>query len=450
MGRLWIRFVMATMMVLPMCVNAQDNALPVLTLEDAIQIALVNNFDIQLAENDSALLALNYQYRNVVFLPRLNGTVSTAWTNNNQNQRFANGTERGGNVASNNINASLALNWTLFDGLRMFATREKAEEFVRLGEITVKTQVVNTVANVVSTYYNIVRQKQQLRAVEEQMRLSQTRVDLAQRKLEIGIGAKPDVLQSQVDHNAQRAAQLQQETFIRQLKENLNQLLNDGTTPTYRVGSTAYDVEETIPLQLGLSLDELRANIERSNPDLLFQAKNIDIAQLTLKEIKADRFPTIQFNAAYNFARTNNDIAVNPALPVFNRNRGLNYGFTATIPILNYRDNHRQTQQALLDIKYQELLYQNRLAAINRDQLNAFREYELQLKALELEESNIALALENVNIIQETYRLGGATFIQLREAEKSLEDAYNRLIAARYNTKLAEIELLRLRGEIVR
>ena len=107
----------------------------------------------------------------------------------------------------------------------MFATRNKAQELIHLGELGIKNQVINTVA-VINTYYDIVRQKQQLKAVEEQMSISQTRVDLSQRKLDIGVGAKPDVLQSKVDLNAQKAAQLRQLTLIEQLKETFNQAMN--------------------------------------------------------------------------------------------------------------------------------------------------------------------------------------------------------------------------------
>mgnify|MGYP000889885711 FL=1 len=104
-----------------------------LTLEDAIAIALENNYDIRLAESDSALLGLDYSYRNVVFLPRLNATAGTVWTSNNQQQEFTDGTERKGDVMTNNINAAVTLNWTLFDGLKMFALKKKAEEYTRLG-----------------------------------------------------------------------------------------------------------------------------------------------------------------------------------------------------------------------------------------------------------------------------------------------------------------------------
>ncbi|MEP6794608.1 MAG: TolC family protein [Saprospiraceae bacterium] len=429
----------------------QVRAQSLLTLDDAISAALKNNYDIILAKNDSAVAALDYSYRNAVFLPRINGTLGTNWTNNNQKQEFAAGNNREGNVATDNIAAAINLNWTLFDGLKMFVTRNKAEEYIKLGELEIKNQVINTIAEVVNTYYNIVRQKQQLKAVEEQMSISQTRVDLSQRKLEIGVGAKPELLQSQVDLNAQKAAQLQQLTVIIQLKDQLNHLINPprANEPSGAI-STDYEVSDSIPINTLITLDEIQSGLVNGSPLLGLAQKNVEIAGLELKELKADRYPIIQFNGAYNFSRTNNNIALNPALPIFNRNQGLNYGFTATIPILNYRNTTRLIHQAELNIGFQQVLYDNQKALLRLDVLTAYHDYVLEKQSLDLEEDNILLAHENVNIILELYRLGSATYLQLREAQKSLEDAYNRLIAARYNTKLAETQLLRLKGEIVR
>lgn len=416
---------------------------PLLSLEEAIAQALQNNYDIRLSRNDSAVAALDYSFRNAAFLPRLNANAGQTWNNNDQKQEFADGTKRERNgVKSNTLTASLSLNWTLFDGMKMFVIRDKAEEFVKLGELAIKNQVVNTVAQVITNYYSIVRQQQQLKAIQEQMSLNEERVKLAQYKLDIGVGAKPDVLQSKVDLNAQRSAILTQETLITQLKQQLNQL----------TGSTRidYSVSDSIPVDFGIVLGDIQQNLEQSNPLLQINKKNIDIAQLTLKERKADRFPILGFNSNYNFNRTDNKAVVNPFQPLFSRNRGLNYGLTATIPILNNYNTKRLIKQAELDIDYQKLVYENQRSLINLSVINAWKEYEQQKKALDLEEANILLAKENVDIVFQTYKLGAATFIQLREAQKSLEDAYNRLIAARYNTKVAETELLRLKGDLVR
>ncbi len=416
----------------------------IVSLEEAIATALQNNYNILLAKNDSMAAALDYSYKNAGFLPRLNGNLGTAWNNNAQKQILADGSKRESKgLKSNNITAQLALNWTLFDGMKMFATRDKLEEFVKLGELGIKNQLINTVASVITTYYNIVRQKQQLKAVEEQMSLSQERVKLAQYKLDIGVGTKPDVLQGKLDLNAQKAAQLLQQNLIAKLKEELNQLMNIQQ-------STLYEVSDSIPINTKLSLGDIQNNVESNNPALLIAKKNIDIAGLTLKERKAERLPTVTFNSAYNFNRTNNQAVINSFSTLFNRSKGFNYGLTATVPIFNNFNNKRQIRQAELDIQYQRIVYDNQKSLINLSVINAWSDYEQQKRALALEEENIILAKENVSILFQVYKLNSTTLIQLKEAEKSLGDAYNRLIAARYSTKLAETELLRLKGDLIK
>ncbi|MEO7924471.1 MAG: TolC family protein [Chitinophagaceae bacterium] len=425
-------------------ISISSSAQRVLPLEEAIATALQNNYNILLARNDSASAAIDYSYKNAAFIPRLNGNLGTTWNNNNTKQILADGTKRqSSGLKSNNITAQLALNWTLFDGFKMFATRDKLAEFVRLGELGIKNQLVNTVAAVISTYFNIVRQKQQLKAIEEQMSISNERVKLSQYKLDIGVGAKPDVLQSKLDLNEQKAIQLQQQTLIVKLREELNQVMNVQQ-------GTVYDVSDSIPINMALSLGDIQSTVEKNNPSLLIAKKNIDIAGLTLKERKAERFPTVSFNSAYNFNRTQNQAVINSFSTLYNRNNGFNYGLTATIPILNNFNTRRLIKQAQLDIQYQQLVYDNQLSLVSLSVISAYKDYEWQKKALYLEEENILLAHENVSIVFQVYRLNSTTLIQLKEAQKSLQDAYTRLITARYNTKLAETELMRLKGELVR
>lgn len=424
-------------------ISFESVAQRILTVEEAVATALKNNFDIRLSKNDSAVAALDYSYRNAALLPRLNANSGIVFNNNDQLQKFNDGTvrERKG-VRSSNINNNLSLNWTLFDGLKMFATRDKVAEFVKLGELNIKNQIINTVAAVVNTYYNIVRQKQQLKAIEEQMSISEERVKLAQYKLDIGVGAKPDILQSKVDLNAQRSLQLEQMTLISQLKDQLNQLMN--------AGSAGYDVSDSIPINTTLSLPDIENGLDNTNPNLLIARKNLDIAGITLKERKADRFPIVTFNSTYNFSRLDNKVVVNPFQPLFNRNWGFNYGLTASIPIFNNHNVKRLIRQAELDISFLQLQYKNQQSQISLSVLTAFKNYEWQKKALALEEESIKLAKENVDIVFQVYKLNSTTLIQLKEAQKSLQDAYTRLINARYNTKLAETELLRLKGELVK
>ncbi|KIC95065.1 TolC family protein [Flavihumibacter solisilvae] len=415
-----------------------------LSLEEAIVLALKNNYDIRLARNDSASFALDDSYANWAYAPRLNATASKVWNNNAQKQELANGTKRDtSGLKSNVLQSSINLNWTLFDGLKMFATRERVAELERLGALGVKNQVVNTVAEVVTNYYGIVRQKQQLQAIIEQKSISEERVKLADKKLSVGLGAKPELLQAKVDLNAFTAAQLQQNTLIAQLKETLNQLIGLDK-------SAHYDVLDSIPINQDLTLENVRNNLEKTNPQLLIAQKNISIAELIYKERRGDRFPVVSFNSAYNFSRNENKAVINNFTPLFNQNSGLNYGFSMQIPIFNGFNAKRLQQQARLDVMQQEILFDNQRTLLDVQVNNAFRDYELQKRNLDLEDDNIVLAKENVFIALERFKQGVSTYIELREAQISLNDAYNRLIAARFNAKVAEVELMRLKGELIR
>ena len=415
-----------------------------LTVEQAITATIENNYDIQLLRNDSSSYALDKSYARAAFLPRVNATTGLVFNNNNQKQKFSDGTKRQSNgIRSNNLTGSVQLNWTVFDGFKMFATRDKLAQFVQLGELNIKNQVINSVATVINNYYNIVRQKQLLKAIEEQMSINEERVKLAEKKLSVGLGAKPDVLQGKVDLNAQKAARLKQQTLIDQLKEQLNQLMNVEM-------NTRYEVADSIVFREEIILGDVMGTVELTNPQLQLIKKNIDIGRLTLKEKKADRYPVVSINSAYNYSKTNNKSVINSFTPLYNRNNGFNYGIGITIPILNGFNVKRQIQQAQLDIDYLNISYKNQKTKIDLGITNAFKDYELQRKMLALEEENILLAKENVFIALERLRLGISTYLELRETQKSLELAYDRLIAARYNTKLAETELLRLKGDLVK
>ncbi|MCB0740322.1 MAG: TolC family protein [Chitinophagaceae bacterium] len=415
-----------------------------LTLDEAIATALQNNYNIQLSKNDSAVAALDYSYRNAAFLPSVNANLSGLYRNNNQNQKFSDGTQRKLNdIRSNNYAASVDLNWVIFDGLKMFATRDKLKEIVQLGSLEIKQQIVSTIADVITNYYAIVKQKQQLKAIDEQINLNKERVKLAAYKLDIGVGAKPDVLQSKVDLNAQKAAYLNEETKMAKLRETLNQIIN------IKPG-TNYVVSDTILIDMNVSLGDIQQGLDTQNPDLLLAQKNIDIAKLILKERKADLFPTVSLSAGYDFNRTNNKATVNPFQPLFSRNYGRNIGFNISIPIFNHFNTKRLIRQSQLDIQYRQLLFDNQKSMVSLQVLNAYKDYELQKKALALEEENILLAEENVNIVFQVYKLNSTTLIQLKEAQNSLQEAQTRLINARYNTKLAEIALRKLKGEIIK
>lgn len=414
------------------------------SLEQVIALALEKNYDVRISKVISESAQTDKDYAWGAFLPQLNATGGTVWNNNNQELRFQDASRNNsGKAESNQTTASLQLNWTLFDGTRMFATRERIGVMAEQGELIIKDQMVNTIADVVLFYYDIVRQKQQLKAIREQMSVSEERVKLAQRKLDVGTGIKPELLQARVDFNAQRTQVIQQESIIIQLKEQLNALVGLQLPEVY-------DVADTILINLDLQPEQITQNVENTNFGLRAARENIHVANLFHRERRAEYLPFLNFNAAYNYGKTDNLRLINPFAAVYSQQQGYNYGFSVTLPILNGFNTRRLNQQARIEVNRQTLLYDQLKTNVNTNLKNAYVNYDNAKKILSIEEENIGLAKENVYIALEGFKRGVTTFIELRTAQQSLEEAYTRLISARYNTKVSETELLRLSGGLIR
>ena len=416
-----------------------------LSVEQAIATALQNNYDIQISRNDSLVAAINYAYRNAALFPTLNAAGTKLFNNNSQSQTYENGTVRSrSGILSKNFNYGLNASWILFNGFKMFIARNGLSNYLEQGSFTIQNQISTTVSEVIKTYYDIVHQKQLLRNIQEQMTSSSTRLQLAKYKFDIGVGIKPDVLQAQVDLNLQKAAAVNQRAIINQRKQDLNQLMN---VPQ----NLNYDVSDTIPVDNSLLLADILSSINQSNPQLLLSRKNIDVAKVNVRLAKADHFPTLTLVSAYNFARTNNSTVVNPLFqPLLNVNQGFNYGLTISVPIFNNYKIRQQIKQAELAVTYQQLLYQNQQSTVNRDVLKAYQSYIAQQQIVAISDSSVMYARENLFIEKERYRIGNVTFIELRTAEQSVADAETTRITARYNLKIAETDLLRLKGALVR
>ncbi|MBM3411983.1 MAG: TolC family protein [Bacteroidetes bacterium] len=423
--------------------QTKDHQLPLLRLEDVIELTLSKNYGIRIARNDSAALAIEKSFSQEAVLPRLNAATGLLFNNNDQHQKFSDGAirERKG-IQSANTNASLALNWTVFNGLRVYATRERAAALQQLGQLNVRNNLLNTVAEASNGYYAIVQQKQQLKAIEEQIQINQERVKLADYKLSIGAGTRPDLLQSKVDLNAQKAAQLEQLSTLQQLKNELNTIMGRSIVDNF-------EVTDSIPFKPALSIVDLQENLDKTNLQLLVAQKNISLASSALKIQKADRWPMLNFNSTYNFNLLDNKAVVNPFQPLFSRNNGFNYGITTSIPLFNNGITRRNIQQAQLNLKREQLVFDNQKQQVDLALVQAYNLYQAALQLLRLEEENMLLARENVQIVFEVYRLNSSTLIQLKEAQKSLQDAFTRLIRARFQAKQAETELLRLKGTLL-
>ena len=415
-----------------------------ISVDEAIELALEKNFDVRVQRATAESAYNDNRFANGAFLPQINATGSYLKnSNDSRSVTFANLERKVNGARSTNLNGSASLFWPIFDGGKMFATRQRFAELASLGDVNVKNQMMNSVAAVITNYYNIVRQKQQLKAIQELIGVNLVRVQLAEKKLQVGTGGKPELLQAKVDYNAQRILELQQETLIQQLKDQLNGLLGMGLPDIY-------EISDSIPINLNLTMEEIISGIENTNSALLAAKKNIEIAEIIVRENRASRSPIIGLTASYNYGKTENTLATSPFSLQYSRNQGYNYGASITVPILNGFNVNRLVNQAKITRDRIKTLYEQQKAIAIVGVRNAFVSYENAKKALQIEEENILVARENAYISLESFKRGVATYIELRTAQQTSLDTETQLILARYNAKAAETELLRLKGALLK
>lgn len=417
-------------------ISAQD----ILTPEEAVAMAVAKNFDITIAKNEAEMAKINNNKATAGMFPTINVTTGDVFNVNNLNQKFSSGQEVKQNWAmGNSFNAGVALNWTIFDGLKMFATKDKLEALQNLGEIQLKNQIQDVVAQTLKAYYTIVQQKQYIKALNELIKISEERVFLSQKKLDVGYSDKTPLLQAKIDLSSQQINIVKQESILEESKYTLNQLLGRET-------NTEFEVVDDIIVDYSPEIQKIKDTTLNFNYLIAAAQKNIEIAKLQHKEINAQRMPQINFNTAYNFTQNNNKAG----FQLFNRNYGPTVGVNAIIPVFNGGKVKKQLESSAINIANQQIQLDKLKNDLSTYVSKAYNNFIFAKKMLELNEENVQNALENVQITLERYKLNQTTSLDIRQAESSYEDALYNVILSRYNAKIAETELKRLSNDLVK
>lgn len=414
---------------------AQDS---ILTPQAAVKYAIENNFGVIISKNNIEIGSINNNWANAGAVPVISATANKVVGVNNLQQHLSNGTvtKKNGNTTQN-FNAGIEVDWQIFDGFKMFATKKRLEELERNGEYSFRKNLNETVYNVITSYYNIVTLEAQLKATEEQISLYTDRYNLAERRFEIGTGAKYEVLEAQVDLNEQRSGLLSLENSIALAKSSLNNLM--GKQP-----DTGYNVIDTIKFESLPTFSEVKEKIENQNPDILLANSDLAILMQTKKEVNAARLPSVVLSGFYNFARNKNGAG----FTLLNQTYGPSGSVGVSIPLFNGGLVKKQLAVTDIQIKNQQLTIDqtrnNLQTVLNNDYIN----YQNALKAIELEKNNLKLASENIFIATERYRKLNITSVELRQIQISYNAVKNRLYDALYQAKIAEAEIALLTGEI--
>lgn len=410
-----------------------------LTPDDVVRQVLEHNFSIRIVRLDEDMLRNNVTLGNAGFLPRLDATAGTNNSVVNTRQEYLSGekNERD-NAKSGSLNAGAGMQWTLFDGLRMFNSYATLQKELEAGELRTRLEVENTVAGALEAYYNAVQLKQKKVVLEKAVKLGEERQGIAQDMLMLGAGSRLSLLQAEVDLNTDKS----------QLLELGNRITSAGITLNRFMGKDAaapIEVKDSILPGTVLDYQTLKTQMERTNPTLLLSQTDLELAERNLDNITGQRLPVLNFNLGYTFNDQNSESGFLKA----SRSSGVNYGFTASLPLFDGFNLNRRRQNAKIGIQQADVVYQNYQHALDAELLSTYSTYTNRLSMVILEKENSSTAEINFEIAGERFRLGEMSGIEYREAQKNFLLANERLINAQFEVRLLEIKLHQLTGSLL-
>jgi outer membrane protein TolC len=411
-----------------------------LTLENAIQIGLENSYGIKIAENEMKIASNNAAPGNAGMLPRIEAVGSYDKGVVSAKVEHITGLElEDDNAHSDRIYAGLKLKWTLFDGLHMFNAYDMLKKFEELGEMELKIVLENTIADITIQYVDIVQKQLMMDVLNEQVEISRFRLQLAQIMKDVGSGSELELLQAQVDLNADESALYNHKTRLANAKTTLNELLS-------RDVYLDFTVMDTLILGSILELSSLKQNFSNNNKDIKVKQLTREAVELDLKGIKGESYPKLDFFASYDFLENSTEAS----FIKYNRLFGPHFGLTASVKIFDGLDQRRKIQNTQISLLNADLQIKQTQNQMESYLVRLFNDYNNDLQLIEFEQRSFDLAKRNMDIAKDSYEIGMISPIELREVQKNLLSAGYRMIQAQYRTKVKEVELLLISGQLVK
>ncbi len=428
-------FILLLLILSVLTMNGQE----LLTLEKAIELGLANNYGINIAKENLKITKNNAVPGNAGMLPSIDASAGYLHGLSDAKVRTATGSELDNAAArSDLLNAGINLNWTLFDGLKMFITYDKLRKLEETGELNLKIEVENTLAKIIAAYYDIIRQSRVLSIIREQVEISKFRLDLARLRYETGSGSEMEYLKAKVELNADISGLSNEQTVFLNSKTTLNDILARDVTITF-------NVQDTILINDTLLYDSLRQRMREANRNLLLAGKSKEISLLEMKETRASQWPKVDFYTGFNYLHSQTEAN----FVSFNRNFGPSIGVTANVSIFDGLNLRRQYRNAKVNFDITGLEKQKLESRLETYLLKIYNDYRNEIEMIGFEKENLKLAQKNMDIAKESYAVGSISSIQLREIQIDLLDAGTRLITAEFKAKLTETGLLLISGNLI-
>ena len=410
------------------------------SVSEAIELALENNYGIKIISNNKEIAKNNAGVLNSGYLPTVTSSSGATFNRDNLEAEFANGESTALNGAkSSRYNASINLNYTLFDGLGRYYDYKRLKETYKLSELQARETIENTIAQLYVVYYNVAQVTENVTVLEKTLTVSKDRITRASYQFEYGQGTMLNVLNAQVDINNDSINLINAKQQLVNTKRDLNVVLGN-------VISSEFRVDTTIDFKLDIDQNDLANKVKSNNVNLLQLDKNIMINTFIVKANKSGYLPSLGLTGSYGWNKGNNNAA---SFVAVSTNTGLSGGLSLSWNLFDGGATATRVSNAKIELENRSLEKESMVIDIERNFNNAWDDYQNKLTIFQVQENNIITSTNNFNRTQEKYKLGQATSIEFRQAQLNLINSELNRNQAKYAAKIAELTVLQLSGELL-
>ncbi len=415
-------------------VGAQD----LLTIEQAIHLALQNNYSIQLVKKEIDIAEKNNTIANAGFLPVVSMDAKRETGYSHSIQERNDGTTRVIDWAPiSSTNAGLMINWKIFKGFDVIITKHSLNEFQNLKELEARLVVERTLSEVLMNYYSLVANKMRINVLKNALELSDERKRLVNYKYKIGGASKTDVYQAMVDFNNDSSGYISQIALINTLKGDLNLLM--GRDP-----ATNFTIADTLFIDRELDYEAVYKRVQEENTDLHIARKNIELSRLNERYWKSQYSPQFNVYTGYSYVYSKNPAG----FAIENRTHAPTAGISGHLNVFNGSQVRRNQAIARIQMESSQLEEQQRNLEINNTVYKLYQRYKVSLELARLQYGNENAAKMNLDIAVEKFKNGLIGNVELRDIQLKYINAQDSYLQAVYDVKALEAELLRLTGEL--
>lgn len=411
-----------------------------LTKQEALRLTLENNFGIILATNDIEVAENNKNIMNSGYLPTVTGSASAVYNKDNIEAQFANGETNILNGAeSDRYSAAVNLNYTLFDGLGRFYNYKRLKEQYNLTELQARETIENTILQLFTVYFEVARLTENVGILEETLGISQERITRANYQFDYGQNTKLDVLNAEVDVANDSINLINTSQQLINTKRDLNLIVDNEL-------AQAFEVDTTVNFINTLQIDSFVEKGLENNVRIQRNQTSIKINEYDLKVSKSGYLPTIGLTGSYGWNKNNNNAASFLATSISD---GLSASVNLSWNIFDGGSTITRIKNAKIAVENQEIQQKQIEQEVKRDIANALGNYKNRLSVFQIQQQNVLTNQNNFERSKERFKLGQITSIEFRQAQINLINAQTNKNLAKYDAKIAELQLLQLTGQLL-